>query len=300
MATVNERRKKIYAPTINGVDAGGAMSMTLNYGYDGVYRSSPDGLGGPPLLDREIEFCRGTLITQDWIEAINLLTGAVGTYVCSERISGVAAATGYTLHTITAPVVHRMSLNYAKGQYSTISLDFECKAADETKGFAAMYAATDSQAAPTYLTAARGGYRIATAAHGATSIYHVMGLNLSIALPLVRECNDGDVGYTAVDAEDDNMAINGSITFQDRSVTATEVLGVTLAEAARGSLVLSVVQGAAGAAKTVTIAGVVFTGGGDNLDVNSPFNATTLNFDVSNDTTTILSLAGDNKILTIV
>ena len=130
MATVNERRKKIFAATINGVDAGGAMRMDLNYGYDGLLRSAPDGLGGPPLLDREIEYCRGTLTTQDWVEAINLLTGAVGTYVCYERISGVAAAAGYSKHTITAPVVHRMSLNYAKGQYSTISLDFECLAAD--------------------------------------------------------------------------------------------------------------------------------------------------------------------------
>jgi hypothetical protein len=192
-----------------------------------------------------------------------------------------------------------MDLRFAKGQYSDCTIGFECKAADETKGFDDMYASTDAQAAGSYSAAARGGYRIATAAHGAQSIYHVMGLTLSISIPLVRACNDGDVGYTCVDVEEDGYAINGSLTFQDRSISAAEVLGVLLADAARASLVCSIVQGQGAAAKTLTIAGVEFTTANDNLDANSPFNATTLNFNVTNSTGTILSLAGDNKILTI-
>jgi len=92
MSTVNNRVGVPQAVTINGVDAGGAMQIQIDCGYDNRPQSAPDGLE-VALKDKEIQYCRGRLTTQDWVEFVNLLTGAVGTYVCYERRSGMAAAT---------------------------------------------------------------------------------------------------------------------------------------------------------------------------------------------------------------
>jgi hypothetical protein len=89
MATVNKRVGLPQAVTINGVDAGGAMVARIQEGYDNILRSAPDGLQ-VPVKDKEAEYVRGEIVTQDWVEAVNLLTGTVGTFVFYERKSGVA------------------------------------------------------------------------------------------------------------------------------------------------------------------------------------------------------------------
>ncbi|MDH4203610.1 MAG: hypothetical protein OEV87_12060, partial [Phycisphaerae bacterium] len=179
MTTVNNRVKIIQAAVINGVDTGGAMSAQITAGYDNVVRSAPDGIGGPPIQDKEIQFVRGTLTTQDWVHMIELLTGTVGNHTFYERKSGVPEATGYIKHTIVNPVIHRVSLSMNQKGYMVLTANFECRAADETKGFSDMWTQTDSQAKPSYISAARGGYRVKTTsfdpdgAAPAISIYHV-------------------------------------------------------------------------------------------------------------------------------
>jgi len=303
MATVNKRVGLPQATVINGVDAGGTMLAVINAGYDNLMYSSPDGLE-VPLKDKECQFVRGTITTQDWAVAVNLLTGVVGTYVFYERKSGVAAATGYVQHTITAPVIHRMSINLTKGGYSAITFDFECRAADETVTIAAMWAVLDSQAAPTYIPAARGGYRVETAVHGVDpnniDIYHVTAFNFTLTLPLVKDCNDADVAYTCVDARLDGLTAGGSISFQAGEVTGAILTCQELIAAAAAALVLVVTQSQGAADKTVTIANVDFNSIGSSSSVNAPFTEYTAAFDVANDVTTQLTLAGDNKIIAIV
>jgi len=297
MATVNQRVKTPQGVVINGVDAGGAMQARINCGHDSIIQSTPDGLG-VPVRDKECQFVRGSVTTQDWVHAVDLLTGTVGTYVFYERKSGVAAATGYIKHTLTNPVIHNASISFTKEGYAVCSFDFECKPADETKGIADMWVPLDDQAAPSYISAAWGGYRILTAAHGAVSIYHVTAFSFALALPLSRACNDGDVGYTCVDADIDGMAATGSITFQDSTIATATLLAQKLAVAAASSLVLTVKQGQGAASKTITIAGVDFdsiegSGGG------KPFTEYTGRFAVANATGTPLTLDGTNKIITI-
>lgn len=299
MTTVNNRVGIPQAIVINGVDAGGAMTAAINAGYDNIMRSAPDGLQ-VPIKDKEIQFVRGTVTTQDWVEVVNLLVGVVGTYVFYERKSGVAPATGFIQHTITNPVIYQASFTLTKGGYATASFSFECRAADETKTIADMWALLDSQAAPTYLTTARGGYRIETAAHGAISIYHVTAFNFGLTLPLVKACNDADIGYTCVDARLDGLTAAGSISFQDALITGAILTCQQLIAAAKGSLVLVVTQGQGGADKTITIAGVDFNNVGDSSGANTPFTEYTADFDVANDETTQLTLEGTNKIITIV
>lgn len=303
MTTVNERVGIPQAAIINGVDAGGIMTAAISAGYDNIMRSAPDGLQ-VPLKDKEIQFVRGTVNTQDWIEVINLLTGAVGTYVFYERKSGVAVDTGFIKHTITAPVIHSASFALTKGGYGTASFSFECKAADETKGIADMWLPEDDQAAPTYISAARGGYRIESAKHGVEptwiDIHHVTAFNFALTLPLVRACNDLDIGYTCVDARLDGLTAAGSISFQDASIATATILCQKLAVAARNSLVLVVTQGGGAADKTITILGVDFNNVGSSSDASAPFTGHNADFEVSNDVTTQLTLAGDNKIITIV
>jgi len=302
MVTVNKRVGLPQAMVINGVDAGGAMTARIDAGFDNVMRSSPDGLQ-VPTKDKEIQYVRGTIVTQDWGEAINLLTGVVGTYIFYERSSGVAVATGYIEHTLTAPVIHRMSINLAKGGYATASFDFECRAADETKTIADMWALLDGQTAPTYISAARGGFRVESAVHGAdpndVDIYHVTAFDFTLTLPLVRACNDGDVGYTCVDARLNGLTASGSISFQSGEITGAVLTCQELIAAAAAALVLVVTQSQGAADKTITIANADFNSISSNSDVSATFTEYTAAFDVANDATTPLTLETAPKIIAI-
>ena len=298
MATVNNRVYVPQAAVINGLDTGGLMSANISEGYENILKSSPDGLQ-VPLKDREVQFCRGSVVTQDWPHAIALLTGTVGTYVFYERKAGAAEATGYIKHTLTAPVIHKMTLTFTKGGYAVVSFDFECRAADPAKTIADMHAYLDSQAAPTWTAAALGGYRITSLLHGSQAIKHVMGLTVNITTQLVKACNDGDVANTCVDARLDGLTCDGSISFQDSAITTNVMLAQTLVLAARASLVATIVQGQGVAAQVLTIAGVVFDNVSSNSGAAAQFTEYTANFDISNNGTTQLTLAGANKILTI-
>ena len=298
MATVNNRVSNPQGSVINGLDAGGLMSANISEGYENILKSSPDGLQ-VPLKDREVQFCRGSVVTQDWPHAVALLTGTATTYIFYERKSGVAEATGYIKHTITAPIIHRMTLTFTKGGYAIVSFNFECRAADPTKTIADMHAHLDSQAAPSYITAALGGYRITSLLHGSQAIKHVMGLTVNITTQLVKACNDGDIANTCVDARLDGLTCDGSVTFQDAGITTNVMLAQTLVLAAKASLVATIVQGQAQTAKTLTIAGVVFDSVSSNSGAAAPFTEYTVNFDIANDLTTQLTLAGTNKVLTI-
>ena len=116
MTTVNTRVGIPQGTSINGVDAGGKMNARIDEGYETIIRSEPDGLEAP-TIDREVQYCRGSVTTQDWIHATDLLTGTVTTYVFYERKSGVAEETGYIKHTITNPKIWRVRLNTVQGRY---------------------------------------------------------------------------------------------------------------------------------------------------------------------------------------
>jgi hypothetical protein len=299
MATVNKRVGSPQAFVINGVDAGGAMSANIQCGNENVLRSSPDGLQ-VPVLDKECQFVRGTIVSQDWIHIIDLLTGTVGTYVFYERKSGVAEATGFIKHTLTAPIIHRAALAFNQGGYATITFDFECRAASETATIADMWALTDTVAAPTYVVAARGGWRIVSAVYGAAlSIYHVTGFNFSITLPLVKACNDADIAYTCVDARLDGIQATGSINFQDATIATATLTCQQLLLAAIGNLVITVKQSQAAANKIITIARASILNAGGNSDASAPFTGYNAAFEVANLVGTPLTLAGTNKIITI-
>lgn len=300
MVTVNKRVGIPTAFVINGVDAGGAMTAAINAGYDNIMRSSPDGLQ-VPVKDKEAQFVRGTIVTQSWTEAVNILTGVVGTYIFYERKSGVAEATGYVKHTIINPVISRLTVNQAKGGYMTISFDFECRAVDETKTILDMWALLDEQAAPAYVSAARGGWRVVTAVHGAENIYHLTSFNFSLTLPLVKACNDADVGYTCVDARLDGLMAAGSLSFQDATITAVtlELLCQKLLVAAKADLVITLKQSQGAANKVITIANVDFNNVSGNSNADAPFTGYTATFDVANDPDTPLTLEGANKIIAI-
>lgn len=306
MATVNNRLKTPQASAINGVDAGGTMTAVITEGYENVMRSAPDGLQ-LSVIDREVQFVRGVITCQDWVEAVNLLTGAVSTYVFYERKSGVAVGTGYIKHTLTNPVIHRMTIRLAKGGFAVVEFAFECRAADEAETIADMHAMVDDQAAPTYITAARGGYRVITTKHTdyadptpiVIDINHVTAFEFSLTLPLVKECNDIDLAYTCVDADLSGMTAAGSIGFQDSEIATAKLKCQQMLLAAEGDLVLTVLQSRGATNKVITISHVIFLSAGENSDVNTPFTGYTAQFDIANDPATPLTLEGTDKIITI-
>ena len=240
-------------------------------------------------------------MTQDWTHLVDLLTGTLGTLVFYERKSGVAAATGYVKHTITNPVIHNARLSMNQKGYMTVSFDFECKATDETSTIADMWAMADSEAAPTYVTAARGGWRVETCLHAAVSVYHVTAFDFAITMQLLKACNDADVAYTAVDPREDGMRTAGSISFEDAGVKAVtfELKCQELLLAAAASLVITVTQSAGATSKVITIARVIFATAGASGNVQGDYSGYRTNFEVTNDPDTPLTFAGANKIVTI-
>lgn len=298
MATVNQRIFKPEATTINSVALGGAVTVRTQAGHEGIYRSAPDGLS-LPVVDRDCQYVRGTVTVEDWPDAISLITGPLGTMVFYERKSGTAAGTGYVKHTVTNPVIHAIRLAITKGQFAGLSFDFECKFASEAATINDVWVMTDAQAAPTYVASARGGWRISAAVHGSQDIYHLMSAAFNLTIPVLKACNDADVGYTAVDAcPESGMSATGALGFQDAAITSTQLLMNILLVAAAADLVITVIQSAAAASKVITIANVFF-GSGSASGGGIKYTGFDLPFEVTNDATTPLTLAGDNKIITI-
>lgn len=305
MATVNKRVRNPQAAVINGIDAGGLMNASIIQGYDTELSSSPDGLGGPALRDYEAEVTRGSLVTQDLVHLVDLATGTVSTKVFYTRKSGVGPDTGYVKNTIVNPVIHRIALTVTKKQYATIGVNFECKAEDETKGMADEWTKTDEQAAPAYVSAIRGGYRIKSAVFtpdddsiSDINIYHMQALSLLIDLMLHATYDDGDVGFTCVDVDEEGGTYNGSITFQDAGIASLQSTAQQVIAAGRGTLAVTLAMSGGATDKVLTIAGVDPK---QYTEDNQPgkFSEYTLNFDLSNSTDTPLSLDGTNKLITI-
>jgi len=297
MTTINKRASKLFAMTINTITNGGLMTLRLLAGYDNVLQTPVDGLQFP-MGDRLTEFVRGNMTGQDWVRVIELLTGVIGTSVHYERKSGTAEATGYIKHTLKNPVIHRAGISLIHRGYGSGNANFECKAADETEGIADLWVPLDSQAAPAYISSARG-IEITACVFGAINVYHVTQLDFNIVMQLVKASHDGDVGYTAVDVMLGGSAPSGTLVIQDSEITTAKLKAQELLAAARGSLVLSVKQAGGATAKTLTIAGVEFTSMEQNLDVGADYNSFSLPFIVTNNVTTPLTLAGANKIITI-
>jgi nitrogen fixation protein len=291
MSTINKRVSKPQAYVINGVDAGGGMTVAIQEGWEEILRSAPDGLQFP-IVDKACQFCRGVIVSQDWTQMINLLTGT-GNYVFYERASGAVEAAGYTKHTINNPIIHQVHLRFNQKGYATIQAAFECMAADPTKTISDMHQIQTGQAAPTYIPAARGGWRIVSIVFGSVNAYHGMALSFSITMPLSKACNDGDIAYTAVDAFLNGMTTAGSIELQDSSVYQSLLTG------AINNLVITVKQSQGAANKILTIANVSFLHTAENSDVHAEYTHYTLGFEVVNDPNTPLTLAGTNKIITI-
>ncbi len=277
---------------INGIDDAGAMSMQIQAGYDEVLSAAPDALQ-VALGDRSAQFVRGRITTQNYAAIIDILTGTLGTYTCYERTSGVAALTGYKKHTITNPVIHEVNFRISQGGYAVCEAAFECRAADPTKTIADMWTRADSQSAPTPAAFAPGGFRVVTALHGAQAVYHVTAFDFRLTLGLSKRCNDGDIAYTCVDAELDGLEAGGSLGFEDTSV------GATLLAAARGDLVLTVRQHGSAANKVITVAGVEFNSSNYGAQSGANYSTDSLNYRVTNDADTPLTVAGANPIISI-
>lgn len=298
MTTVNTRIMQPQAMTINTIANGGLMTLRLNAGYDNILQTPVDGLE-LSLIDRLTEFVRGNMTGQDWVHIIELLTGVVGTSVHYQRKSGAEEATGYIKHTITNPVIYKCNLSLQHRGYASAGADFECRAADPTKGIADIWVPLDAQAPPTYISAARG-IEITACLHGALAIYHVTRLELNIEMPLIKASQDGDVGYTAVDALLSGIKASGSLTFQDAGITAAQLKAVQLIKAAKAALVLTVKLSQGATAKTLTLANVLFTSLGQDSNADSKdYDTFNLPFIIANDATTQLTLTGTNKIITI-
>lgn len=290
MTTTNKRTHKIFNIMVNGVAVGGTTMLSLTKSYAQNLTTPADGLQ-LPLRDRFVQQCSGSLTTHDWSLYSSLLTGAVGTLTGYERNSGVAEATGYTKHTVTNPIFNRFALNFKKNQYATLAADFQCKAADDTKGFLDAHTAQSGQEKPDHQAAGYGGFKLKSLSHGGSaSLKHVQSLTLDIAIPLLTASDDGDIGYTLVEQDLSNIMPTGSVTVQDTQIGTSNLVADDFLEADADDLELTVAQGSGGSDKVLTISGVQFSGDTINWS-NNGFNSVTLPFYISNDPDDVITLA---------
>ena len=303
MTTVNNRALVPQASVINGEDAGGLMQARIQQGFDDVIQTPADGLH-ISLEDKSVEFTRGTIVTQDWTKAIDILTGTVGTYVFYERKSGGDDVDGWIKHTITNLVIHRMGLRFTKGGYCAVTFTFECRASDVSIGLADMYTVEDDQAAPSYISAARGGFRLISAVFDlggtALDIYHMSSFELVLTMALFKRCDDGDAGYTCVEALLDAMVCTGSINFDDSSIADSQLKCQQLITRATSTLTLTVAQSQGAANKVLTVQGISFRNlSRDSAATTQKPAGHTLSYGIANNTTTPITLSGTTKLLTI-
>lgn len=299
MTTVNKRNNLPMGMLINGVDAGGLMQCRIAAGYDGIIESAPDGLG-LTTVDREAQFIRGSVVTQDFATILDILAGTLANYTFYERKSGVASATGWVKHVLANPVIHRVRLEQAKGSFVTAAFDFECRFASEAATISSTWAMTDSQAAPTFSAPARAGYRVKSTLFGELAIYHVLSFSFDLAMRLVKACNDLDIGYTAVDVNlEAGMTAGGSLAIQDATISSAALLTARLLDLGKADLALTLTSSMGAADKIVTVANVLFTGGDADSNVANDFSGYSMAYRVSNDPAMPLTLDGDNPIIAI-
>ena len=291
----NTRTTVLRGFTINGVGAAAALTASIQAGYDEKVYSEPDGLA-LPIRDRASQFVRGTVSMQDWTKAISILTGALDTL---DFYVGEAGADTFQSHTITNPIIHRLRLDLRQGQYGSAQFDFECKFPSAAATIKDVWAIDTAVAAPAYAAAAFGGWRFVSIAHASISVQHVTSLDFTLTVPIFKASNDADLGYTDVDRILSGLRATGSIACQDSEGHESDALKLAaLCEAARASLVVTVAMHGAAADKVLTFAGCEIDAVRSN-PTTRPYTEHSIDFELTNDQTTQLTLAGDNKILTI-
>ena len=281
---------------INGVAAGGLMSASIQCGYDDIITAGADGYSFPEV-DRLTQFVRGTIQCQDWVDVLDVLKGAVGSYVFYERESGLAT---WTKHQINDPYIHSASFNLTHRGRGNVNFGFECWASDTGIGFSDIWKRTTGQALPAKTLAYEPSVEITAGAHGATTFYHTLNLSLNINSQPTRASHDGDVGYTAVDLVWGGVPISGTLAIQDSNTM------LTLLGNAEANLVFTVKQAQGAANKTLTIKNVLFTNMGSTSSAGPGYTPYTLDFVVNSDQAIPLGydtdkpFAGDTAAITIV
>lgn len=298
----DEKTLALKGSVINGVDAGGEMSILIDEGYDEVSESCPEG-AEVAIVDRSGQYVRGTCVTQSVSTALGLLSGAIDKYEFFERKSGVAALAGWLKHALASPVIWDIDIRLNQGSYWTATFKFECRFATAATVISDVHVLTDAQADPGLSAELKlGGQKIVSALLGALAIYGVKSFGFHLGLVLAKSCVGGALGYTSVDAELGGAGgrCDGSIAFQDSSVASAKTKATQLLAAARGSLVLTCLMSSGAANKVITVAGVMFTSQSTSMSGDrTRYAETTMNYRVSNSLGTPLTLAGTNPIITI-
>ena len=281
--TVNRRTMQAFhggalttTAVINGIAAGGLVNGTIDYGYEDILTTPADGTTFPEV-DRLTQFVRGNITSQDWVNVLAVITGTVSSYIWYERESGLATV---CKNTLLNPVIHQAGITLTHRQHATCNWAFECKAADDDDGFAALFAADTGAVLPAAVTPSTRGLEILALAHGGSlDIYHVQQLQWNLQATLTRGSGDGDVGYTAVDRVWGGQPLGGSITIQELNAAGADAkAAMAILAAAEGDLVATVLTSQGGANKTLTLKNVVFTTSQQNLDSSGAYMSTTINF----------------------
>ena len=276
MALVNKRllhaqfrQSDAATDTVNSVDVGGLVSVSIQAGFDDIITGPADGFSMPEV-DRLTQFVRGTVNTQAWTLILGILAGTVEKYFYYERESGAAT---FRMNSFRKPYIHAASINLTHRGRADCSFSFECQASDVDIGVSDLWVTSDAIAlaqAPAAIAYA-AGLEIMTCTHSA-AIYHTLGFSMNIGGQLSRASADSDVGYTAVDIVWGGQPISGSLTIQD-----SDRMRALLVEA-KQDLVMVIRQAQGGAQKTLTIKDVIFTSLDSTSNAGPGYTGYTLNW----------------------
>ena len=292
MTTTNNRVLHAQNSVINGVSAGGLVTASIFEGFDSVVSSPADGLE-MPTTDRFMKVVRGSMVSQDWVELLNIIQGTVGTFVFYEQESG---ATSYLKHTITEPVVHAATLDIPVKGFATCTWQFHCRPVADDDTFADMWTKLPGQAVPTAILSNRAVNITGDCMLASTPIPHVTGVTLNINGGLAVSGNDGALTNSGVDVVWGGNAINGTLTSQDPNITQT------LLDAALGDLIIPLTAAKGGLSphvnQTLTIKQVEFISNDNSSNAGPGYSGQSLNWvgGVSGDKSITTATTNDNVI----
>lgn len=262
----NKRVFQAQGLTTHGVAVGGLARI----GFDArsqVVQSSPDGAVGVEDVDVVGVAVDASMECADITKVNAILDAAVGNTTYSGKESGAATWHNYTVPGI---VWHGMSMNFAKQQDASLSLNGAMRFTSGATKLSDMLVMSGGGAVAPTLTYPKRLFRPHSAAFtpdGGSAItpLHLESMSLSLEdAGLLRAFADLDVGETAVDRTGWGP-LRVTFVHGDASVQGTSHMSAKLLEQVRGQLVVTLLGRGGAGNYTLTIQNLVWSDVGDQL-----------------------------------
>ena len=181
---------------VNSVSIGGVSRIETSQSHRNNVESKGDGDAGAAEVDQAGQIVDFSFATEDALKLIDLLNA---TPASAEWFGHESGAATYAKGSLVNPVCHSGQFNAALGSYATIAVNGTCKFPNAAATFDDVEGFLGGQSAPTQTYAGRQ-WQPGDAVHNTLTALHVQSLSFNISpREVLRDCDAGDMGMTAVD-----------------------------------------------------------------------------------------------------